>query len=248
MTEPLAYHAKIDSLDRDNIFSRTKIEYSSLGNQVYELLWNQIITQQLRSGEKLSDSRLSKSLGVSRTPVREALHRLAQEGIVRMQSQRGFYLATYSRHDVTEIYDLRMALETLAIRLAIFRLDEAELTKAQNDLDRIKALLAQDDHQAAESFLKVDRAFHNMVVRSADNQRLAGSLEALQAQIGVFQVYGTHLKALVELSVKHHQEILTALTKRDKPGALLAMERHIEEVKARVLAEFISLPASEASL
>jgi DNA-binding GntR family transcriptional regulator len=219
---------------------RTRVEYSSLGNQVYELIWNRIITQQLRPGEKLSDTRLSKDLGVSRTPVREALHRLAQDGIVRTLSQRGFYLATYSSQDVNEIYDLRSALEMLAVRLATPRLGEAELEKAQQDLDWIKNLLAKNDEKAPELFLKVDREFHKMVSRAANNQRLATSLEGLQAQIGVFQLYGTHLIPLVKLSVEHHQRILSALIKRDRLAAEQAMQNHIEEVKTRVLAEFIN--------
>src|SRR5437763_4041314 len=100
MTEPIL---KVDDPELDSDNGRTRIEYNSLVNQVYELIWNRIVTQQLRPGEKLSDTRLSKDLGVSRTPVREALHRLTQEGIVRTLSQRGFYLATYSHQDVNEI-------------------------------------------------------------------------------------------------------------------------------------------------
>ena len=68
------------------------IQQSLLGKQVYELLWQRIVSHQLRPGDKLSDLRLSEELGVSRTPVREALHRLAQEGIVRAESRRGFYV------------------------------------------------------------------------------------------------------------------------------------------------------------
>lgn len=96
-----------------------KIEQTTLGDQVYSVLWDRIASRKLRPGDKISDLRLSEELGVSRTPVREALHRLTQDGIVRTESRRGFYIPTFSSQDVHEVYDIRCALEVLAVRLAL---------------------------------------------------------------------------------------------------------------------------------
>ncbi len=221
-----------------------KIEYNSLATQVYDLLWKRIVTQQIQPGEKLSDLQLSKDLGISRTPVREALYRLVQEGIVQNQNLRGFYLATFSSQDVKEIYDLRTALEILAVRLALPNLSEAALDQSQVALDEVQKLIEGGNEKAREKFLEIDRNFHQLLVRSSQNRRLETHLESLHAQIGVFQLYGIHLSNLVYLSLKHHQAIVSALRQKDSPLAERAMERHIQEVKAHVLADFVSVTST----
>ncbi len=232
------------SLGRSVERSRTaKINLSSLGDHVYDLLWQRIANHELRPGDKLSDVHVSAQLGVSRTPVREALQRLAQDGIVRAESRRGFYVASFSSQDVREIYDLRTALETLAVRLACSNLSDDEIDAAQRALDDVAQRMNTDDDTAPDTFLKIDREFHQLLIQKAHNGRLAGSMNALQAQISVFQVYGIHLKSLVTQSIGHHQAILSALKHRDCPAAERAMEQHIQEIKSWVLAEFSTMEA-----
>jgi DNA-binding GntR family transcriptional regulator len=229
------------SVDNSNATSAHRmIRHSLLGDQVYERLWQLIVAHQLLPGVKLSDVRLSEELGVSRTPVREALHRLAQDGIVRAESRRGFFVAGFSREDVQEIYDVRSALEVLAIRLACANLTDADLEQAQQALDDVVRRIASGEEGANEAFLVVDQEFHQMIIRAARNRRLAGLLNALYTQIGVYRVYGVHLGPLTKLSIEHHQRILTALRRHDRKAAEQAMERHITEVKQHVLAELIS--------
>lgn len=221
---------------------------STLSNQVYEHLWQRIISRQLLPGDKLSDVHLSEELGVSRTPVREALHRLAQDGIVRTESHRGFFVTSFDQQDVHEIYDLRAALEVLAVRLAFPKFQPQQLREAGQHLDAISRLIASGDERANDAFLLVDRAFHDMVAQTAGNRRLAASLTSLQGQLGVFQVYGTHFKALIAQSLAHHQQIVAALQRGDCPGAEQAMEQHIHEVKGWMLRELAQagLPAGAA--
>ena len=76
----------------------------NLGSDVYSILWDRILSRDLHPGEKLSDLRLSEQLGVSRTPVREALHRLVQDGVVIYSPNRGFFVASFSRQDIAEIF------------------------------------------------------------------------------------------------------------------------------------------------
>lgn len=222
-------------------FIETKIQFNSLVTQVYDLLWKRIINQQIQPGQKLSDLQLSKDFGISRTPIREALYRLVQEGIVLNQNQRGFYLITFSGQDVKEIYDLRMALEVLAVRLALPNLTQEDLDNFQVDLDEVKQLISANTERAQERFLTIDRKFHKLLVQSSHNGRLEASLESLLAQIKVFQLYGIHLKNLVDMSFEHHQAIVSALLSRNEKEAVQAMERHIREVKAHVLDDFVSV-------
>ncbi len=232
---------------RDGAGSDALIQQSLLGKQVYDLLWQRIVSHQLQPGDKLSDLRLSQELGVSRTPVREALHQLAQEGIVRAESRRGFYVAHFSSEDVREVYEVRAALEVLAVRLALPRLSAADLAEAQADLDAVSRRVLAGDPSASETFLAIDRAFHEMLVQAANNRRLSGLLAGVQAQLRVFQFYGIHFQSMMEMSLDHHQAILAALRARDRPAAEAAMERHIQEVKERVLAEFVSQETADSS-
>lgn len=229
----------------DQTSRSAKIQLSSLNEHVYELLWQRIANHSLRPGDKLSDLHLSEELGVSRTPVREALHRLAQDGIVRAESRRGFYVASFSSQDVREIYDLRAALEVLSIRLACPNLSAAELERAQRELDEVSTRVAAGDDKARETFLKIDREFHQMLLAAAQNSRLTASLTSLQAQISVFQVYGIHLKSIVTQSIEHHQAIVAALQQGDCVAAAQAMDRHIGEIKDWVLSEFSQLEAAQ---
>jgi len=216
------------------------IQQTSLGDQVYAVIWDQIASHQLRPGDKLSDLRLSQDLGVSRTPVREALLRLAQDGIVRAESRRGFFVASFSSTDVGEVYDIRTVLEVLAVRLALPNLTTAQIDLSWQELEEAHLMFEHGDARAGERWLKVDRDFHQLLARTAQNRRLTGILSGLQAQIAVFQVYGTHVRQIYQLSFDHHQAILRALTNRDGPTAESAMERHIQEVKRLMLAEFAS--------
>lgn len=217
-----------------------KINHSPLGDQVYAIIWEQIISHKLGPGDKISDLRLSEELGVSRTPIREALHRLSQDGVVRNENRHGFFVATFSSQDVNEIYDIRTALEVLAVRQALPQITDADLDETQRAVGELRDELIASVEGAEDRWLASDRAFHRMLARKASNQRLESMLTGLQTQISVFQVYGNHLSRLRLLSLDHHLKILDALKNRDSRAAELAMERHIQEVKEWVLAEFVS--------
>lgn len=218
----------------------SQIQHSPLGDQVYTIIWDQIISHRLRPGDKISDLRLSEELGVSRTPIREALHRLAQEGIVRTQSRHGFFVTSFSSQDVGEVYDIRAALEMLTVRQALPRLADQELDEAQRALDEARRQIVDGIEGGEERWLAIDRAFHGLLAERSGNRRLEAILTSLQTQIGVFQVYGIHSSPLRLLSIEHHQAILAALKVRDSAAAARAMEHHIQEVKEWVLAEFVS--------
>jgi GntR family transcriptional regulator, rspAB operon transcriptional repressor len=208
-----------------------------LASQIYELLWQKIVTGELKAGEKLSDLRLSDQLGVSRTPVREALYRLAQDGIVQARANHGFFVATFSVKDATELYDVRTALEVLAVRLAFPNLNSLLLTDASQELEVICQRLAAGDPTAKADYLPIDQAFHRLIYASANNKRLETLLNGLLAQIGVFQVYGLHSEKLLNISIEQHRAILDALIHRDLPAAEHAMEKHIQGVKRHIIAE-----------
>jgi DNA-binding GntR family transcriptional regulator len=217
-----------DELDR--------IPRTNLGEGVYRLLWKRILDRGLRPGDKLSDLRLSHELGVSRTPTREALQRLVSDGIVRVERNRGFFVASFSASDIAEIYDLRATLETMALRAAAPRLTPELLRSAQIDLDVSEARLnaAHTDSEkldAHTAFLEVDRGFHRLLVEQAGNSRLQNMVEGLWAQIAVFQWAGGFRDHVTVAAITRHRSIIAAMLDGDVEHAIEELGQHIDEVK-----------------
>jgi len=227
------------------------IHRRNLGSDVYRILWDRILDRQLHPGEKLSDLRLSEELGVSRTPVREALHRLEKDGVVIAEPNRGFFVASYDRRDIEEIYELRAALEAFALRHAAIAVSPAEFRHQLDELDRVDRLLREaetdeDRTAASEAFLAVDRGFHSFLLENSNNRRLVSTLDGLWAQIAVFQKAGLMIAGWVDTALDEHRTIINHLIAGDTDAAAKALEAHILNIRRRVLADF-SLEGEDAS-
>lgn len=218
------------------------IQRRNLGEDVYRILWARILSRELHPGDKLSDLRLSSELGVSRTPIREALHRLQQDGVIRARPNRGFFVNSFSARDIEEIYEIRAALEALALRTVVTRHPDEDYSWALEQLDDIARLIANaanDDQvvQANERFLEADQGFHNFLVERAGNERLTTLVNGIWAQIAVFQKAGTHVPGYVTVALQQHREIITLLHEHQHADAIEALEAHIRDMKTRVIAD-----------
>lgn len=218
------------------------IERRNLGADVYRVLRDRILRGELRAGEKLSDLRLSSELGVSRTPIREALLQLVQDGVVVAEPNRGFFVATFSRKDLEEIFDLRAALETFALRQIAQSDHHEEYERALFELEHVERLIKfatteEEREEAADAFLKTDRGFHSWLVEKSENQRLVSIITGLWAQISIFQQAGTEIPGWMEIALDQHRTITQCLLDNDVEGALNALESHLFDMKARVLAD-----------
>lgn len=222
--------------------SSPPIERRNLGADVYRVLRNRILRRELRAGEKLSDLRLSSELGVSRTPIREALLQLVQDGVVVAEPNRGFFVATFSRRDLEEIFDLRAALETFALRQITRSDHHEEYERALFELEHVERLIRfaeteEEREAAADAFLKTDRGFHSWLVETSGNRRLISVVTGLWAQISIFQQAGTELPGWMEIALRQHRAIIQRLLANDVEGALDALESHLLDMKTRVLAD-----------
>jgi DNA-binding GntR family transcriptional regulator len=229
------------------------IERRNLGSDVYRVLRDRILKREMHPGEKLSDLRLSSELGVSRTPIREALHQLVQDGVVVAEPNRGFFVATFTPADLEEIFDLRCALEAFAMRKVAANDFSREYKRALEGLDRVAGLIATADTDekrlaAANAFLEVDRGFHSWMVEHAGNQRLTTIVTGLWAQIAVFQKAGTEIPGWMEIATEQHRRIVELLLAKDVDAAVAALEDHILDMKTRVLADLTSGDADEGPL
>lgn len=219
------------------------IERRNLGSDVYRILRDRILSQELKAGEKLSDLRLSSELGVSRTPIREALHQLAQDGVVIAEPNRGFFVATFTREDLEEIFELRRVLELYAIE----RLGEddhsEDLKRAMFELEHVERLISnaettKDKLEAGDAFLKTDRGFHSWLVSTVDNKRMSTIVGGLWTQIAIFQQVEEEIPEWMQVAVDQHRELLNRLMKGDVEGATALMSDHLDDMRHLVLEDF----------
>lgn len=218
------------------------IERRNLGSDVYRILRDRILRQELHAGEKLSDLHLSSELGVSRTPVREALVQLVQDGIVVTEPNRGFFVATIDRKDIEEIFDLRAALEGFALRQVPHDNHREEYERALFELEHVERLIryAKTDEEreaAADAFLRTDRGFHSWLVEKSGNRRLTTITNSLWTQVAIYQQTGAELPGWMEIALDQHRAIVEFLLDEDIDAATNALENHIQDMKIRVLAD-----------
>jgi len=203
----------------------------------YEQTWKHVILIGGSEEQRLSDVTLAEQLGISRTPVRQALERLVQEGLVRSDPRRGFWTRTFTAQDIHEIYDLRGALEVLALHLAAPHFSQEDL-KAH--LEALYAVRAELDTQPVLHFLQVDIRFHMFITRASGNGRLIHSLSMLRSQICMFQMQDTSYPKRMEIALNDHEQILLALLAGNVDEAADCLARHIRHAKEGVLADIFS--------
>jgi DNA-binding GntR family transcriptional regulator len=218
----------------DLLWGQERTAMPTVVDYAYEEIWKRVIMIGGSEEQRLSDVTLAEQLKMSRTPVRQALERLVQEGLVRSDPRRGFWTNTFTTQDINEIYDLRGALEVLAVRLAASRLSQEDL-KAH--LDALYAVRAELDAHPVLRFLQVDIRFHMLITRASSNGRLMHSLSMLRSQLSMFQMQDTYYPQRMEIALNDHEQILLALLAGNVDEAADCLARHIRHAKEGVLAD-----------
>lgn len=207
-------------------------------DHAYERIWLQVIMGERQSGERLSDVELAAQIGISRTPVRQALHRLAQDELVHFDPRRGFWVRKFTARDINELYSVRGALEVLAVRLAVPHLRTEELETRLAELSAVRARLPE--HPVA-LFLQHDFQLHNLWIRASRNGRLLRMLAALRSQVSLFQIRDTGYPWRMETALNDHERILHALIQDQTDQAADALADHIDSSKDGVLADIFDV-------
>jgi DNA-binding GntR family transcriptional regulator len=219
----------------------TRLEYSGLQSVtvetstelVYTNLHDAITSGALVPGQRLIEARLAERMGVSRAPLREAMQKLAAEGLLENLPRRGVVVAIMRRADAAEIYGLRIALESWAAR-------EACRLATESDLEGLKVLIHEMVTSSNVSNVELlsgeDVTFHRRVCEISGNRRLLRAWTANLSQIRLLsrQVLGT-LYADLHQVPERHERIITAVSERQPEAAERLVREHIESVAARVL-------------
>jgi len=207
---------------------------SVLPDRIGSLLKQRILTCALMPGQRLVEKDLCADLGVSRTPLREALNRLVFEGLVVPMPYRGYAVAPLTLEGIRELCELRRITESEAAALAAERLSE-------DDLEQLESLLELDylpgDRDSYAEYLRVNSAFHLALVRSTRNSRLEAIVMAALDQLQRPEYLGLDLgtKCPSEV-VQEHREIVDALREREPERARRLMSQHILRAEGRIVA------------
>ena len=216
------------------LWGQERIAMPTVVDYAYEEIWKRVIMIGGSEEQRLSDVTLAEQLKMSRTPVRQALERLVQEGLVRSDPRRGFWTNTFTTQDINEIYELRGALEVLAVRLAAPRLSQEDLMA---QLEALYAVRAELDVHPVLRFLQVDIRLHMLITRASNNGRLIHSLSMLRSQLCMFQMQDTFYPERMVIALNDHEQVLLALLAGNVDEAADCLSRHIHHAKEGVLAD-----------
>jgi len=211
--------------------------YKPLRDVVFETLRDAIITQVLKPGERLMEIQLADEMGVSRTPVREAIRKLELEGLVVMVPRKGAYVAGVSMKDIHEVYEVRSALEMLAVTLAAERITEEELDALERQVLRESEEEDKQDSSDLNNIVYIDSSFHDIIYQAAHNQRLVQFVNILQEQLQRFRAASLSRPGRSKTALEEHKQIVEALSERNGELAAKLAREHIENAENAMISQ-----------
>lgn len=215
-----------------NNFSVDMNEYLPLRDVVFNTLRKAILKGELKPGERLMEIALAERLGVSRTPVREAMRKLELEGLVVMIPRRGAQVANITEKDLNDVLEVRIALENLTIENACTRMTEEQLSQLWEAAKVFERTMADG---TLVKLAEADVAFHEVIYQSSDNRRLNQVLNNLREQIYRYRVEYLKDEETRNLLVKEHEELYEAIKARDVKTAQEISFRHIENQREAIV-------------
>ena len=200
----------------------------SLTEMALEGLREAIVSGQFKLGEPLSEIQLASSMGISKTPVREALAQLRIEGLVKIVPQSGTFVFTLSSREVVKMCELRSLLEMEALKLS-FQLHQEEFIEALKVIVK-KMAKAQKSGDTAE-YLKLDTEFHEELFNHCDNQYIADAYSRIEGKIAALRTHLSSLPQHTQLSFEEHKEFVDALEQSNLEKAKQILDKHIGRSK-----------------
>lgn len=205
---------------------------------VYEELKMQILKGQIVPGTRMMEVEMAEEMGVSRTPIREAIRKLEKEGLVTIEPRRGAYASQISIKDMVEILEVRQNMEGLAAFYAAIRMSP----ESKDELKRVAAKYNKAvEEENTPDMIKYDTRFHHMIVEGCDNKILVNMVEQLQELVLRFRyIYYDSFKRAEKMPAEH-QEILNSIINGNTESARKAADIHIERLKEMIEEEHLIL-------
>jgi len=208
----------------------------NISDEVYSALKERILSRQFAPGERLNLSQLEEQMGISRTPLKDALNRLALEGLVEIQPRKGTFVVILTPAEITESFDVRRVLEVYAVELAVQRITESQL---EHMYDLVKALRQLTDIEDWDGiyreYCSMDHDLHRLILEIAGNRRLKETWEKINVHVEMARTRYGELERERYRTQEEHEEILRAFESRDLPRLQQVICHHIDRTKRSVL-------------
>jgi len=214
-------------------FSKVNLnDYKPLREVIFDTLRQAIIVGELKPGERLMEVQLSEKMGVSRTPVREAIRKLELEGLVNMIPRKGAHVADLSVKDIMDVLEVRASLDGLATALSANRITEEELKGLKHVQMQFVNYVEKDNLQGS---IKKDVEFHDIIYHSSRNDKLIQITSNLREQIQRFRVIYLKDYSSPKEIIKEHMDIYEALESKDSDASQRAAQRHIKNQEMAII-------------
>lgn len=216
----------------------TRIRRQGISDSVYDALRQAILQRVFHPGERLDVDALAKKFDVSAMPVRQAVQRLATEGLMEVRPRSGTYVARLSARDVAETFDIRRALECLAAETAVQNVDDSALRE-------LRRLVIQVGRATPAEHGAVNAEFHRQIILLSGNQRLVDIYDQLNAHLQIARIHesGSDWSQRKDQEEAEHEEICAAVGARDPRRLSAALARHIERAKQVLIADLETMPS-----
>jgi len=212
------------------------LPHTDLSEQTYQVLKDKILRRQLEPGARVSVEEIAQGLGVSRTPVTDALKRLAVEGLVEIQPRRGTFVTELTARDVAELFDIRLLIELHAARSIISQGRIQEFLRAVDEpINQMREATVNGAYGDYEAFISADRELHRTLVLMSDNQRLMQIFSELNVHMRVARAHYLNNVENARQAHQEHEAILAAFQSTEVECIEQALIAHITNVKSRIL-------------
>jgi DNA-binding GntR family transcriptional regulator len=220
---------------------------ATLQHQAYDFVKARIMSMEYKPGQYVTDSEVAEALDISRTPVREALRRLEQEGLLINQARRGWKVYTLSLEDIHDIFDIKEALEGMVARRAAANPDEASRSALGEAMARMQQAAQGDD---VEAWMEADVRLHHVVLAMGSNERAANVIQQLNDQWHRVRVGFLAMKGRIARSNLEHKAIVDSILAGEEEEAERLMRVHLHHVRDELvrLLEHLVLPFVEEGI
>jgi DNA-binding GntR family transcriptional regulator len=205
-----------------------KKDYIPFREQAYDKIKGMILKGRFSPGERITELQLCDYLGISRTPVRESIRRLAAEGLVEVNPKDGTRITELKKNDIDEIYEIRAALESLAAEKAVSRMTEKELGMLEKLLHESKKAYSKNEFLR---MAQINTKFHNLISKGSKNKRLFKLIDTLCTNVTAHRALILETAGGAKESITEHEAILNALMRRDRTAVSEAVFNHVLRAK-----------------
>lgn len=209
----------------DTKFNINSNEYLPLRDVVFNTLRDAILTGKLQPGERLMENQLAEKLGVSRTPVREALRMLELENLVELVPRKGAQVLDMSEKDIVNILEVRGVLEGLATSLACKKMTTEQLAELKALEERFEKAVAE---KALEEIAEIDEEFHRIIFAASENDKLIQISTNLQIQLYRYRMAHLKLDSSIPAIIAHHKGIIRAIENHEAEEGMKLAQGHVK--------------------